>query len=106
MSATPPVIGTTMTALLDDSTGVGTIAVVLFGISQAQIPTNLGGDLLVTTLGSFGLTLVPGANPIDVDIEDDPSLCGAEFFAQALELDGGATKGVSFTAGLKLVVGT
>jgi len=36
---------------------------------------------------------------------DDPALGGAEAFLQQLQLDAGATKGVSFSEGLDLVVG-
>ncbi|MBL8842016.1 MAG: hypothetical protein JNL90_10885 [Planctomycetes bacterium] len=102
---TPPAIGTTLTAELENSAGVSTIAVVLLGVQQAQLPTRKGGDFLVLPLLSFTLPLAPGVTAIDADLDDDPTLCGLEFFAQALELDSGASGGLSFTPGLKLVLG-
>jgi len=100
-----PVIGTTMTADLANSAGVTTLAVVLVGDQQASLPLGKGGTLLLVPLLSFSLSIAPGSTPLDADVEDDPTLCGLSFFAQALELDAGAVKGVSSTAGLELVVG-
>ncbi len=103
--STQPVIGTTLTARIDNSAGITTIAVVLLGVQQAQIPTRKGGDFLVLPLLSFTFSMPPGTLTLNADLDDDPTLCGLEFFAQALELDSGASGGLSFTPGLKLVLG-
>ena len=47
---------------------------------------------------SFGLS-------VQVDLPCDPSLCGAEVDVQAVEMDPGASKGVSFTQGLQVIFG-
>ncbi|MBM4014688.1 MAG: calcium-binding protein [Planctomycetes bacterium] len=100
-----PVLGTTVTADLADSTGQGTLAVVLIGLDSAQIPTGFGGTLLVSPIGSITLAVPAGGATIDADLPDDEALCGVSYFAQALELDAAAAKGVSFTAGLELALG-
>jgi hypothetical protein len=38
-------------------------------------------------------------------VPDVPSLYGIDLYLQALELDAGATKGISFTRGLDLFLG-
>src|SRR5262245_60264392 len=44
----------------------------------------------------------PGGLSFQAELPGDPALCGVEVELQALELDPGATRGVSFTRGLKL----
>ena len=100
-----PVLGTTVTADLADSTGQGTLSVVLVGLDAAQIPTGFGGTLLVSPIGSIMLAVPAGGATIDADIPDDEALCGVSWFAQALELDAAAAKGISFSAGLEIALG-
>lgn len=100
-----PVLGTTVTADLGDSTGIGTIAVVLIGNLAAQIPTRKGGDLLLVPFTSVVITVPAGGTTLVDDIPDDEALCGLTLYVQALELDAAAAKGVSFTAGLLLEFG-
>lgn len=55
---------------------------------------------------SFLLGLTPwGPAPFNVEIPEDPELCGVHFFAQGIEFDPGAAQGLSFTPGIELVVG-
>jgi Tol biopolymer transport system component len=100
-----PVLGTTVTADLADSTGQGTLAVVLVGVDSAQIPTGFGGTLLLSPFGSITLAVPAGGATIDADIPDDEALCDVPWYAQALELDAATVKGISFTAGLELHFG-
>ncbi len=39
------------------------------------------------------------------ELPDEPRLCGIDLFTQVLEVDPGAAKGVSFTAGINLSLG-
>lgn len=100
----PPILGTTMVADLGNSAGVTTLALVLVGDTQIQVPYK-GGDLLVNGLLSFFVSLPPGSTALDADLAADPSLCGLSFFAQAIEADAGAVKRVSLTQGLEIVLG-
>ena len=104
-SQADPVLGTTVTFDLANSYGNGTVGLVLVGYQETLVPTNKGGDLLVVPAFTLLVTLAPGGISIDCDFPSDESLCGLEVFAQTLELDPGAAKGMSFTAGLKLVLG-
>lgn len=100
-----PVLGTTVTLALSNSASNATVAIVLIGTAKAVLPSSKGGDVLLIPSFSLLLALPTAGATFDGDIADDEALCGMEIFAQALELDPGAAKGVSFTAGLALVIG-
>ena len=51
------------------------------------------------------VTLPPAGLSVTVTIPCDLTLCGLSVNMQVLELDAGASKGVSFTPGLNLVLG-
>ncbi len=70
-----------------------------------MIPTNRGGDLLLIPAVITLLNVRWTGITIEADVPDHDELCGIEVFMQALEIDPGAARGVSFTAGLKLVLG-
>jgi hypothetical protein len=104
-SQADPVLGTTVTLDLGNSYVNSTVGVVLVGYQETLVPTNMGGDLLVVIAHLIPVSFGSGGVSIVGDLPADDALCGFEFFAQALELDPGAAKGLSFTAGLKLVLG-
>jgi cold shock CspA family protein len=104
-SQADPVLGTTVTLDLANSYGNSTIGVVLVGYQETLVSTDKGGDLLVVIVFVIPVPLGPGGVSIVGDLSADDALCGFEFFLQALELDPGAAKRMSFTAGLKLVLG-
>jgi len=104
-SRADPVLGTTITLDLANSSGMYTVGLVLVGAQEVLIPTNKGGDLLVVPVFTTAIVLAPNGTSIDGDISADPAFSGLEVFMQAIEVDSGAAKGVSFTAGLKLVLG-
>jgi Tol biopolymer transport system component len=106
VAASDPVLGTTVTIDVDNSLGAWTIGFLLAGFSEASIPTNLGGTLLVDDLFlflPFPISSIGAA--ISGDLPADPDLCGLSLYLQILELDDGASKGVSFTPGLELLLG-
>jgi len=104
-SSGDPVLGTSITITITNSLGADTPGVVLVGLAQANLPTGKDGTLLVVPLLYIPL-LVPSAGAaLNVTIPDHDSLSGLEVDLQTLELDAGASKGVSFTRGLKLVLG-
>jgi hypothetical protein len=47
-----------------------------------------------------------GGDTFTGNVPDDMTLCGFAVDLQAIEADTGAAKGVSFTAGLELLLGT
>ena len=101
-----PVLGTKVTIDVGNSYGQPTFGVLLVGDQSTDVPTNRGGDLLVlmTFLLPLGFSSSSGLQ-VDGDLPDDDSLCGESIYLQALEIDPGASKRLSFTAGLELILG-
>jgi hypothetical protein len=105
-ASAPPVFGTTITILLTDSTGVGTSGLMMIGLSRANVPTGKGGTILVAPLFVLGVPVPAGGLPLSGTLPPyDPNLCGVAIDLQAIELDAGASKGLSFTQGLELILG-
>jgi hypothetical protein len=105
-SSANPVLNTTITVTISNSLGSNTFTVVILGFGKVSIVTGKGGTLLVdpflfipASLPAGGLGLTGTLPPMD------PALCGLEVDMQALEVDGGASKGLSFTDGLELILG-
>jgi hypothetical protein len=105
-ASAPPVLGQTITIDVGNSRGAPTVAVLFHGYGKVSIPTNKGGTLLADPLFTVYLSF-PSSGPLsfDVDLPDDESLCGLEIDGQILEVDPGASKKLSFTAGLELILG-
>jgi hypothetical protein len=100
-----PILGATVNLDLANSLGANTPALLMTGVQQAVIPTSKGGDLLLVPLQFVPLALPATGTTLSGTIPNDPGLCGVSAYAQALELDGGAAHGLSFTAGLALTLG-
>ena len=105
-SSAPPVLGTNITVTVSNSSGVSTVAVLILGFSKTIVPTSKDGTLLVVPFMFIPLSLPPAGIGLSGDLPPmDPALCGFEADLQALELDSGASKGLSFTDGLELIFG-
>jgi hypothetical protein len=100
-----PVLGSTLKVDLGNSSGLSSLALFLVGYQQASLHSSLGGDLLLVPSTTTLLILPPGGTTLVTILPGDLSLAGFEIDSQALETDLGATKGVSFTAGLQLILG-
>jgi hypothetical protein len=100
-----PVLGTTVDLQLANSAGIDTLAVFFAGFTSAQLPTSWGGELLVVPDLVVPWSLPAAGLSLPVDVPDDLSLCGVSAFVQALELDDGASEGISISVGLELVLG-
>ena len=100
-----PMFGATITLDLANSYGNSTVGLLFIGFQRADIPSSRGGDLLVAPSLVIPITLSYGADSFTGNIPNDRSLCGIAIDLQAIELDPGAAKGVSFTQGLELVLG-
>jgi hypothetical protein len=90
---------------LGNSIGADTTALLLIGFQAIDQPTIYDGHLLVVPANVF-LLQVPGVGlGLSGALPCDDSLCGLAICLQALEIDTGASRGVSFTPGLLLVLG-
>jgi Tol biopolymer transport system component len=100
-----PLLGSTLTLDLANSSGTFTVGLLVIGFQEASIRTAWGGRLLV--IPAFApLIGVPasGASIVEV-VPDEEALSGVAVELQALESDPGAAHGVSFTPGLALQLG-
>ena len=102
----PPVLGVAVQVLIGNSAGAPTSGVMLVGGAPAQVPTPLGGDLLVAPTFFAPLCFGSGADlAFPAEVPFDTTLLGLQVYLQALEFDPGALRGVSFSAGLEVVLG-
>ena len=100
-----PVLGSDVTVDIENSLGSTTRGFLFLGFDSASIATRLGGTLLVDSTWTWPLT-IPGAGLSLTDtLPNDPALSGTSIYLQTLEIDSGASHGVSFTAGLELRLG-
>jgi len=100
-----PQLNQSFDLLVDNSSGAWTVALLLFGLQQADLPTAWGGHLLVDPIATTFVALPPGGGAFAARVPPEEALTGLSAFAQALEIDGGASKRVSFTPGVDLVLG-
>ena len=100
-----PILGTSITLDLGNSYAQPTSGLIALGFQQASLHTGLGGDLLLIPALLVPITFSYGADSFVWSIPNDPALFGFEIDLQAVEVDPGAVKGVSFTQGLQLVLG-
>jgi Tol biopolymer transport system component len=100
-----PEFGATISVLLGNSKGSRTAGVLLFGFTKDSIPTVAGGTLLVDAQLFIPVTVPAWGASLSGTIPRDRDLCGVSCFLQGVELDSGAAYGLSFTAGLELVIG-
>jgi len=101
----PPAIGSAIRLLADNSLGAVTPGLLLLGQGTASLPTGWGGAVLVNPAISLPIMLPAAGLDLPAQVPLDSSLCGWSAFAQLLQVDGGATHGVSFTPGLELLLG-
>jgi hypothetical protein len=101
-----PVLCTTIYVFLGNSLGADTTALLLIGATAADYPTPYDGHLLTNPATMARLLVPAGGLAILSPLPCDSALCGFSVYLQALEMDPGATEGVSFTPGLRLTFGT
>jgi Tol biopolymer transport system component len=92
-----PVLGSRLTVDVGNSSPDYTVGAMFIGFEQTAIRSSWGGDLLVG-LSPWGANLFG-------DLPNDESLIGFSIDLQAIEVDAGAAKGMSFTQGLELLLG-
>src|SRR5262249_42949557 len=99
-----PEFGATFSLDIDNSSGAWSVAFLAIGNVRAAIPVG-GGTLLVVPQQFLPCGLPPGGLPISCTVPYEPALLGALLDVQAIEIDPGASNGLSFTPGLELVIG-
>ena len=100
-----PVLGSTLTLDLSNSSGAATVGLLFVGFQRAEMLTSWMGELLVVPTITSWISIPAGGATITGTIPNDPSLCQLAIELQAFEPDPGAVKGVSFTRGLELILG-
>ncbi|MFO0981366.1 MAG: integrin alpha [Planctomycetota bacterium] len=101
-----PVICSTIDLQIGNSRGSQTVGSLFVGLAEGSIPTNLGGTLLVAPPWTIVTLPIPAAGVnLPVQVLCDSALLGLSVYLQILENDGGASSGVSFSKGLKVVHG-
>jgi hypothetical protein len=100
-----PLLCGTVDVLIGNSAGVPTTGRILMGTKKIAYRTPWDGWLLLAPeFGGF-CQLPPGGLQVKLPLGCQAILCGSSLFVQALELDPGASRGVSFTPGLELILG-
>jgi Tol biopolymer transport system component len=100
-----PVMGTTVDLEIGNSAGFPAITFLYCGMDAISVPTRLGGTLLVDPASLIVLFVYPPGSSIACDLPLDLPLVGVSVFAQALQFDPGASRGISFSAGLEALLG-
>jgi hypothetical protein len=105
-ASNPPKLGAALTVHVDNSSPAATAGLLFVGFAQASIPTRAGGTILVAAPWILGLLPLPiGGLDINATMPIDLLLCGFEIDLQCLESDAGASRKISFTPGLSLLLG-
>jgi Tol biopolymer transport system component len=101
----PPLLNQPCSVHLENSSGAWTVGLLLSGTEAADIPTRLGGDLLLVSQWTALLAIPPEGADLQATLLPEERLAAIPLDLQVLELDAGAIHGVSFTAGLELRAG-
>ena len=104
-ASAPPVLGTTLSVLVGNSLALPAFGVMIVGGTKANLPTPWSGTLLLDPLMWIPMALGPTGGSWLGSVTDDSALCGVVFVAQALQIDPGASDGVSFTQGIEFIAG-
>jgi hypothetical protein len=104
-SSAAPELCKLLTLNLGNSRGASTQAALFLGLAAADIPTKQGGHLLVLPGTVILMTLPASGLSLPSCVPCDGALCGLGVYMQAWEVDPGASLGIAFTRGLKLLLG-
>jgi hypothetical protein len=102
---TTPMLGHTLDVHATHTALGTTTALLLVGTAPATIPWRDGVLLVQPDLLGLYFTHAYGGTTFCEDLPDDPALAMLELYTQVIAADAGASRGVSFTAGLHLRLG-
>lgn len=105
-ATSPPIVGGTADVFVGNSAGVSAPTLMFIGFNIAVIPGFWGGTLLVQPSTTVIFPVPSAGLNLSGAIPDDVGLCGVPVFLQTLQLDAGASKGFSSSAGLQLNLGS
>ncbi len=100
-----PILGSTVDLKLGNSAQAVMPGLVLYGEASAQAPTAFDGDLLVEWTVCVPRIVPAYGEVVPTKIPDERELVGRQCFLQYVQMDPGASKGVAFSRGLRLVLG-
>jgi hypothetical protein len=100
-----PGLGFTFDIDVSDSRSQATTAIFFAGVNRANLQTSKGGTLLVAPYFSLVFPVPPAGSLWSLSFAPDPALIGVQVDLQVVEVDPLASKGLSFTAGLELLLG-
>lgn len=101
----PPVFGATTSIDVGNSLNYWTVGFVLAGYTRESLDSGKGGTLLVQPLVLQPFVVPTEGASLAFAVPFDASLYGMHADLQVLELDPGASHGISFSDGLELVLG-
>jgi hypothetical protein len=104
-SLNDPSPGLPLTIQVDNSLGSLTLGVLFVGFAQESVLTGKGGTLLVNPALTIPLAIAATNVQLNTTLPNDPALDFFDLYLQAIEADAFASKGLSFTAGLRLRCG-
>jgi hypothetical protein len=102
-----PVLGSTVDIQMTSVAPSPELAVLAFGWQPVDVPTPLGGSLLVdfVLLEALLLPVAPGQGLWTLTVPPDGSLCGTLLYTQFVHFDAGAAQGLAFSRGMQLALG-
>ncbi len=100
-----PSLGSLVPIDLENSAGFATVAFLAVGSRPDYQPTPWGGELLVAEPSYRVLSLGPGGFHRALRVPSDPAVIGRNLVLQGLVRDPGASGGIAFSRGLRLVMG-
>jgi len=100
-----PVLGSTISITLGNSAPGATAGLILIGELPAYQPTIWDGVLLVKEPLLMPVGLPSGGTTLNYSVPSGLALIGANQVGQLLVIDSGATAGIAFSKGLRLVLG-
>jgi len=104
-SDSDPVLGTVVNLTMGNSSGIDAAALVLLGFQETDLLTRLEGHILVIPFRIYLLPIPAGGLVMPVPLSDDLQFCGLPVYLQTLQFDQGASRRVSFSPGLLLLLG-
>ncbi len=103
----PPWFDADVTLHVDNSLGYATLGFLGLGLTEASIPTNFGGTLLLIPDEVHPLAIPAGGLDMPATLAPpDPVWCHLTVHGQVFMLDHNATHGWSMTPGIKIKLGT
>ncbi len=104
--SSPPVLGTTIDIQMGNASGTDANSCFVYGFDDTPMMSGFGGMWMVDVIGIVPFHPIPaGGLNEPYAVPDLIELCGVEMFAQLVQADPGASQGVSFSEGLRVVFG-